>query len=133
MKLNKFNRVIHAGRLFQQFITDAYVSVESNRLHYIATHQKDLCSDLYQGICDCMVQDRVTEGIEIGKQKIVLPSTFQGSPRCMKALCSNAMARSRVYGTLDFFIIFTCNSQWMEIKDSLKPGEDKMSWIDRIW
>lgn len=35
MRPNKFNRVIHAGRLFQRFVTDAYVSVESNRLHYI--------------------------------------------------------------------------------------------------
>jgi len=38
-----------AGRLFQQYIVDAYATLEQNRLTYIKFNQKKVRSDLYQG------------------------------------------------------------------------------------
>jgi hypothetical protein len=46
----QFNVFFHAGRLFQQFVVDMYVKVESMHLDWYAkpTHQAIICVDLYQ-------------------------------------------------------------------------------------
>ncbi|CAG8838456.1 16022_t:CDS:1, partial [Cetraspora pellucida] len=38
----------HAGRLFQQFIVDAYATIEQNRLNWIRQNQSKICAELYQ-------------------------------------------------------------------------------------
>ena len=38
-----------AGRLFQQYIVDAYAVMEQNRLNYIKANQKKIRAELYQG------------------------------------------------------------------------------------
>lgn len=40
-----------AGRLFQQYIVDAYAIIEQNRLNFVRTNQKKIRSDFYQGKC----------------------------------------------------------------------------------
>ena len=35
----------------------------------------------------------------------------------------DGLAICRVYGPPDFFITFTCNSNWVEIADNLLPGQ----------
>ena len=48
----KFNRLLHCGRLLQHFVCDAYVAVESNRLHWIKQNQKTIRADTYQVVVD---------------------------------------------------------------------------------
>jgi hypothetical protein len=36
--------------LRHQYIVDAYVAIEQNRLKYLRLNQKKLCADLYQGL-----------------------------------------------------------------------------------
>ena len=56
-RINQRNTLFKSGRLFQQYIVDAYASVEEHRLDYIRKNQSNLWSEIYQGI-----QDAVTKG-----------------------------------------------------------------------
>ena len=54
-------------------------------------------------------------------RRVVLPTSFIGGPRDMKARFQDAMALVQVIGKPNFFITVTCNPDWPEIKDSLLP------------
>jgi hypothetical protein len=49
---NHPNTIFQGGQLFQQFVVDAWASIEGSELYWIRTHQKNIRSDLYQNICD---------------------------------------------------------------------------------
>jgi len=42
------------GRLFQQFIVDAYAAVEEDRLRWIRNNQATLRAEIYRGLCDAL-------------------------------------------------------------------------------
>ena len=65
-------------RLFQQFIVDAYTSIEEERLQWVRFNKKNLRSKLYYGLKDAVLRGD-TDPITVGKL-IVLPSSFTGSP-----------------------------------------------------
>ena len=60
--------------------------------------------------------------LEIGRT-VILPSTFQGSPRNMRQRYHDAMSIVSKHGTPDIFLTFTCNPNWREIKENLNPGQ----------
>lgn len=105
--------ILHAGKLLQQFIVDVYTMMESQRLLWYKTHQKELRADLYQGLADAVVRGE-TDAQYTGK-RIVLPSSFTGGARYMMGNYQDAMAICRAIGYPDLFITFTCNSKWPEI------------------
>jgi hypothetical protein len=43
--------LFHAGRLFQQYVVNAWASVEESNLCWVQLNQKDLKADTYQGLC----------------------------------------------------------------------------------
>jgi hypothetical protein len=49
-----FNPILHGKRLFQQFVVDIYIKIESHRLDWMRSHQTELRADLYQGFCDSL-------------------------------------------------------------------------------
>lgn len=57
--------------------------------------------------------------VQLLEKKIILPSSFTGSPRCMHQLYQDAMSIVRKFGKPDLFITFTCNPNWPEIKNAL--------------
>lgn len=127
-------------RLFQQFLVDAYSIVESSRLHFIRTHQKQLRADIYKGLADAVLRGE-TDPATTGK-RIVLPSSFTGSARYLFQNYQDAMAICRWAGYPDLFITFTCNPKWPELHRfltlyGLKPedrpdllcGVFKIRWI----
>ncbi|XP_030928349.1 uncharacterized protein LOC115954586 [Quercus lobata] len=105
-------------RLFQQFIVDAYTSIEEERLQWVRFNQKKLRSELYYGLKDAVLRGD-TDPITVGK-RIVLPSSFTGSPRYMVQNYQDAMAICRWAGYPDLFLTFTCNPKWSEINHSLE-------------
>lgn len=107
MQRNNFNTILRAGRLFHQYVVDQYAKLEQQRLNYCLFHQNELRSELYQGLADA-VQAGDTDGKHTGK-KIILPSSFIGSPRHMHQMYQDAMAIVRRFGKPDLFITFTCN------------------------
>ena len=68
--------------------------------------------------------------------RIILPSTFSGSPREMNQLFQDSLTIVREYGKPDLFITITCNPNWHEIKNELFQGqrpEDRPDLIARVF
>ncbi|CAN6930494.1 unnamed protein product [Brassica oleracea] len=119
--------LLHSKRLFQQFLVDAFTTIESNRLCYLRMNQKSLRSDSFDSI-----QQSENDGkIDMHDQgsRFLLPATFVGGPRYMKNMYLDAMAICKYFGFPDLFITFTCNPKWPEITRYLQPR--KLSPDDR--
>lgn len=128
--------LIKGGRLFQQYIVDAFTCVEGDRLDYIRRKQSDLRSDLYGGIRDA-VDRGDTDGSSIGK-RIILPASFTGGPRYMFQNYQDAMAICRSYSHPDLFLTFTCNAKWIEIQNALsfvqgQRPDDRPDIVSRVF
>ncbi|KAK9075082.1 hypothetical protein SSX86_003401 [Deinandra increscens subsp. villosa] len=111
---NVYSLILRSGRLLQQYIVDAYVCIEQSRLDYIRDHQNYYRSELLRGVHDAVLRGD-TEGQSVGK-RMFLPSSFTGGPRYMYKHYQDALAICRVYGNPQYFITFTCNSNWPEIQ-----------------
>lgn len=114
-----FNLLHHSGKLFQQYIVDAYVKTEGARLNYLRFNQNDLRIEMYRGLLDALQSRAENENMRTGKM-IILPSSFQGSPRYMQQNYQDAMAIVRKFGRPDLFVTFTCNPTWPEILENLQ-------------
>jgi hypothetical protein len=66
--------LICGDRLFQQYIVDAFASIEENRLRFIVKNNKNLRSEVYKGIEDALHKGDV-DGNSIGK-RVILPASF---------------------------------------------------------
>ncbi|XP_076763394.1 uncharacterized protein LOC143430844 [Xylocopa sonorina] len=117
---NADNHILKCRQLFHQYIADMYAKIESERLLYIRLNQVKLRSKDYIHLRDAVVNDGNLS--ELGKMVILL-STFTGSPRHMHEYAQDAMTYVRAYGCPDFFITFTCNPAWDEIKELLLTGQ----------
>lgn len=122
--------LLESGRLLQQFVVDMYVKIETSRLDFFRTKQKEIRADLYQGIVDSINQGE-TQGSNIGK-RIVLPSSFIGGPRDMRKRYMDAMALVEKYGKPDIFLTMTCNPKWTEITQELKSFEEAQNRPDLV-
>ncbi|CAG8505609.1 4841_t:CDS:2, partial [Cetraspora pellucida] len=49
---NEFSTILRGGKLFQEFIVDAWATTEQNRLRFLRQNQDILRADLYQGLAD---------------------------------------------------------------------------------
>ncbi|KAG4920916.1 hypothetical protein JHK82_049857 [Glycine max] len=81
---NESKNLLNSRRLFQQFVVEGYTMVESERLSYIRNNQKKLRVDKF-----CSLQQSLDDGSMKGLNKgtrVILPSTFVGSPCYMDQL-----------------------------------------------
>ncbi|XP_068328108.1 uncharacterized protein [Pyrus communis] len=128
--------LLKGGRLFQQYLVDAYATLEEDRLDFIRTNQSSLRTERLKGIHEALKNGNAS-GSDIGK-RIILPTSFTGSARYMINNYQDAMAICRHLGNPDLFITFTCNAKWPEIIEDLRerPGckaEDRPDIISRIF
>ena len=87
-----FNTIHRMGRLFQQYVVDMYAKIECSRLDYIRYNQNHLRAELYQQLTDAVENaNGQLHGSQIGK-KVILPSSFTGSPWYQHQLYQDAMA-----------------------------------------
>ena len=93
------------GRLFQQFIVDAYAIVEEDCLHWIRNNHATLRAELYCGLCDALKPGDTDTSI-VGK-KIILPASFTGGPRYMLQNYQDVMVVCSWAGPPDLFVTFT--------------------------
>jgi hypothetical protein len=121
-RLGQYGLIFRADRLFQQYVVSVYCTLEQDRLDFARANQNKLRSDCLSGICDAIAKGDHF-GREIGK-KIILPSSFTGGPRYMYSHYLDALAICRVLGNPQYFITFTCNVNWPEVKRHMKryPG-----------
>nr|CDJ90645.1 uncharacterized protein LOC100901161 [Haemonchus contortus] len=132
---NYFNPLHFAGKLYQQLLVDSYVKIEQNRLNYDRTHQAELRVDSYRGLADYVTGDNDITGPP-GVRRVILPSSFPGSPRAMVQNYQDAMAIVSKYGKADLFITFTCNPAWREITEQLENGQtasDRPDIVTRVF
>lgn len=130
-----FTPLHHGCKLFQQYLVLSYVRYESNNLFYIRQNQSKLRIEKYQGLMDALAQDAADHQRPIGRV-CILPSTFHGGPRYMQQNYQDAMAIVNRYGKPDLFITFTCNPNWPEITNELKPGQtpqDRPDLVARVF
>ena len=57
---NQGTTLLRGGRLFQQYLVDAYTADEEQRLKWTRKNQDTLRVDLYHNVCDA-----VTRGIQV--------------------------------------------------------------------
>nr|CDJ90379.1 uncharacterized protein LOC100903664 [Haemonchus contortus] len=130
-----FNPLHFAGKLYQQFLVDSYIKIEQNRLNFDRTHQAELRVDSYRGLADYVTGDNDITG-PAGVRRVILPSSFPGSPRAMVQNYQDAMAIVSKYGKPDLFITFTCNPAWREITEQLENGQtasDRPDIVARVF
>ncbi|KAL0345492.1 UNVERIFIED_CONTAM: hypothetical protein Sradi_4380500 [Sesamum radiatum] len=108
--------------------------IEAQKLRWIRFHQNDIRAELYEGLQDCLNAGEHDAG-NIGR-RIILPSSFTGSPRDMYQRYQDAMAIVQKFGKPDIFLTMTCNPSWKEIKDQLLSGQtpqDRLDLLSRIF
>ena len=132
---NEAQTLLHFRKLFQQFIVEAYTIIESERLSYIRNIKKKLRVDKY-----CSLQTSLDAGSSKGSSKgkrVILSSTFVGSPRYMDQLYFDGMAICSHVGFPNLFITLTCNPNWPEIRRVLAPlnlkATDRPDLISRVF
>ena len=118
-----------AGRLFQEFVVDAYTQIEYSRLLWYRLNQKQIRADSYSAIQDAAAN---SDDLNNVGQQVVLPSSFIGGPRQMYQLYHDAMAIVRTCGKPDLFITMTCNPKWPELTEALFPGQDAQDRPDLV-
>ena len=126
------NPLHYFGRLWQQYIVDQYSKIELGRLNFFRFNQDKIRADLYQNVQNTSSNE---SGKSIG-QRIILPSTYKGSPRNLTQLYQDAMSIIRAKGKPDLFITITCNPKWPEITNELKgviDNSQKLTIIARVF
>ncbi|KAL3642121.1 hypothetical protein CASFOL_012936 [Castilleja foliolosa] len=110
---NVYSLLLRGGRLFQQYLVDAYTCIEQGRLDFVNTNQNLFRSEFLAGLYDALARGD-NNAHDIGK-RVFLPSSFTGGPRYMYKHYQDALAICRVHGNPQYFITFTCNVKWPEI------------------
>ncbi|RZB70611.1 hypothetical protein D0Y65_035545 [Glycine soja] len=115
---NESITLLNSRRLFQKFVVDGYTMVDKF----------------------CSLQHSLDNGSRRGLNKgkrVILPSTFVGSPRYMDQLYFDGMVICSHVGFPNLFITLTCNQNWPEIHRLLSPlnlkAVDRSDIISRVF
>ncbi|XP_074346335.1 uncharacterized protein LOC141685109 [Apium graveolens] len=119
-RIGEGHTLLLGGRLFLQFIVDAWCSVEHSRLLWMHRHQSIIRSDLYNNIVDSLRRGDV-DATKVGR-RVILPSSFTGGYRYMQQNFQDSLAVCKEYGHPDLFITFTCNPKWVEIHEAVQSS-----------
>ncbi|XP_063939755.1 uncharacterized protein LOC135148459 [Daucus carota subsp. sativus] len=90
------------GRLYQQYMVDAFSTIEQTHLWWFRTHQTILRNELYTHIADS-VRKGDSNSSKVGKC-VILPARYVGSKRYMQQNFQNALAVCRHVGHPDIFL-----------------------------
>jgi hypothetical protein len=126
-----FSAIHLGGKLFQQYIVDAYLKAEASRLMFARLNQTALRVEQYQGLMDHLQGAAERRHLQVGRM-VILPSTFQGSPRNLQQIFQDAMAIVGKFGKPDIFLTLTCNPRIIDIAGNLKEGQRPMDRVDLI-
>ena len=66
------------------------------------------------------------------KQRVILLSSIQGSPRFMKQFYQDTIALFIKFDRPNLFVTFTYNPKWREITEHLLPDEQSINRSDLI-
>ncbi|XP_074362187.1 uncharacterized protein LOC141702391 [Apium graveolens] len=100
------------GRLYQQYVVDAFSTIEQAWLWWFRTNQTTLWTELYNNIQQ-LVRRGHSESSNISKG-FILPFGFVGSRRYMQQNFQDALAVCHCIGHHDIFLTITTNPLWDE-------------------
>ena len=129
----EYSTILRAGKLFQEFLVDAWAAIEQNRLTYYKLNQAKLRVELYGDLMDIDVDELHPD--QIGKI-FILPSSFSGGPRHMFEIFQDSMAITRYNQHPDIFLTMTANPKWPEITSALLPHQkptDRPDLVARVF
>lgn len=115
--------LLRGGRLFQEYLCDAWAMVDQDRLRWIRKNQSKLRAEVYKALASDTVSTDDMDPAMLGR-RIILPSTYIGGARHMNQLFQDSMAITRFEGKPDLFLTMTTNPRWPEILAALLPGQD---------
>ncbi|KAI8532731.1 hypothetical protein RHMOL_Rhmol11G0236300 [Rhododendron molle] len=125
----EYSTILRGGKLFQEFLVDAWAATEQNRLTYYKLNQARLRTSLYHDLAD-IGPDGLNPD-QIG-QRMVLPSSFTGGPRHMFEIFQDSMAITRYNHHPDIFLTMTANPKWPEISSALLPHQTAVDRPDLV-
>jgi len=111
--------IFQAGKLFQQFMVDAWAQMEESHLNWIRFNQRELRAEVYNGLADAVQQDAGLNLNNVGS-RFILPSSFIGGQRHMQQCFQDSMAIVRKYFNPDLFITMTANPKWPEVLEAIR-------------
>ena len=114
-----FSPLHHGRKLFQQYVVDAWVRTESNRMNYPARFQAELRVERYHALHRHLENLRENPDLPDPGVPTVLPSSFCGGPRYMKQRYDDAMAIFTEDGKPTLFLTHTCNPNHPDIQRNL--------------
>jgi hypothetical protein len=134
---NEFPTLLSGGRLFQEYVVDAWASSDQSQLLYLRKNQGNLRASLYSGLQDATVHnnDGDIDLNELG-QRYILPSSYVCGPQYMQQLYQDAMAIGRHFKRIDVFLTVTANPSWPEIQRELLPHQtasDRPDLVARVF
>jgi Helitron helicase-like domain at N-terminus len=103
------------GKLTNEYAVDMLSRNLETRLNYIRANQKRLREEDAELMGEAFIPD---------SQNIYLPASFMGSRRWAQDQIVDSLTIAAHSGNPTFFITMTCNSDWPEIKEQLRPGQD---------
>eukprot|EP00116_Pleurobrachia_bachei_P000295 sb/3460557/ len=118
-----FSPLHYSRKLFQQYVVDCQVRIESGRLGYLrSTTMQDKFSyrkDTAEGYMEHHESEQIDPtGLSAGVPT-VLPSSFTGGKRWMQQQYQDSMAMTAKFSKPDLFITFTCNPKHPDITKNL--------------
>ena len=144
-----FNILIHSCRLFQQYLCEMFVKVECERLSFLRQNQAKLRSCdytlLYELLADAShaineaqawTGMKGTEKLRDLGKLVVLSSTHIGSDMYVRQKMHHIIAISNSIGNTDVLLTMTFNPRWIEIQESLLPGQradDRTDLCNRVF
>ena len=129
------NHLFLAGKLFQEYVCEAWAVAEQKRLSQLRAIQSKLRVEIYQGLVDAVAANADANLDDLGR-RFILPSSFSGSTRNMQQHCQDALAINRYFGGGDLFVTMTANPAWPEIEDALLHGQtasDRPDLVVRVF
>ncbi|CDF39624.1 Helicase-like protein [Chondrus crispus] len=125
-RAGEFSTILHAARLFQQYLVDQFCKVEAERLSYLRHNQTQLRAADYTSLRDSpgdsgRAEDEA-DAVRAGRL-FILPSTYIGGDRYMRQQMHDIIAISNQIGHPDIFLTMTCNPSWPEITRALLPNQ----------
>ena len=105
------------GHLFQEYICDAWATIDQDRLKWLRLNQTTLRTEVYKSLTDAMSMADLDQE-QVGK-RFILPSSYHGGARHMNQLFQDAMAITRHFVKPNLFLTMTTNPKWPEIMAAL--------------
>ncbi|XP_026384034.1 uncharacterized protein LOC113279563 [Papaver somniferum] len=132
-RTEEYSTILRAGKLFQEFLVDAWEATEQSKLAWLKFNQPTLRSDQYSCIAD-MTNADLNPGDR--GNPVILPYSHTGSGRHMHEIYQDSMAITRFHHHPDIFLTMTANPNWPEIRNALISNQsvtDRPDLVARVF